>query len=288
MTDLLHAFALPRLNVRGAAVRLTDGFQQILSHQPYPPSVRTWLGEALCAATLLITGLKFQGRLSVQLQGGAELALLYVECSSNGDCRGIARIAEGASPQEFEVATRGAAMAVTLEPLQGERYQGIVELQGATLAECFENYFARSEQLPTRMLLCADDAQAAGLMVQKLPESGGIGSIDRDGWNRCEHLVSTVDPGEMLSISSEQLLHRLFHQEERFDRTPLPLHIRCRCSRDKVSDVLRRLGRDEAIAAAREPGGAQITCEFCGKVYRFDAIEIEGLFRPIAPGAGRA
>ncbi len=284
MSDLLHAFALPRLNVRGAAVRLTDGFREIVSHQPYPPSVRGWLGEALCAAALLITGLKFQGRLSVQLQGGAELALLYAECSSNGDCRGIARVVEDAAPQEFEAATRGAVMVVTLEPFQGERYQGIVELQGATLAECFENYFLRSEQLPTRLLLCADDLSTAGLLIQKLPILGGIGAVDSDGWNRCEHLVSTVDPKELLSISSEQLLHRLFHQEERFDRTPLPLHIRCRCSREKVGDVLRRLGHDEAIATARESGGAEITCEFCGKIYRFDAIEVELLFRPSVPG----
>lgn len=285
--DLLHAFVLPELGVRGAAVRLSAGYREVLSHQPYPPAVGRWLGEALCAAALLTTGIKFNGRLSLQLQGGADLELMFVECTSEGDLRGIARPRDGAVDFEhgFAAASAGALLAITLEPWQrGERYQGIVPHAGETLGEALEGYFAQSEQLPTRLLLAGDGEHAAGLLLQRLPDEGGHGQMDADGWNRVDHLLGTVSPGELLGTSSEILLHRLFHDTQRIDRDPLPLHVRCRCSREKVADVLRRIGRDEAFAASHDLGHAEVVCEFCGKTYRFDPIEIEQLFHPPAPG----
>jgi molecular chaperone Hsp33 len=287
MSDLLHAFVLPEMGVRGAAVHLGAGYRQMLGHQPYPPAVARWLGEALAAAALLQTGIKFTGRLSLQLQGGPALQLMYVECTSEGDLRGIARIADGSNDWSsgFAVATSGALLAITLEPYQnGERYQGIVALSGESLADALETYFDQSEQLPTRLLLAADGTQTAGLLLQRLPREGGhSASIDPDGWNRALHLLATVSADELLHTPSELLLHRLFHETDRVSRDPMPLHARCRCSRIKVADVLRRLGRDEAAAATQDLGHAEICCEFCGKVYRFDPIEIEQLFLPEPP-----
>lgn len=282
--DLLHAFVLPQLGVRGAAVRLTAGYREVLSHQPYPDAVGRWLGEALVASALLLTGLKFSGRLSLQLQGGSVLELMYAECTSEGDLRGIARLAEGAADCDagLAAASAGAVLAITLEPWQrGERYQGIVPLVGDTLAESLEGYFAQSEQLPTRILLAGDGTQAAGLLLQRLPGEGGHGqAVDADGWNRVEHLLGTVGPAELLGTGSEVLLHRLFHDVARIDRDPMPLHVRCRCSREKVADVLRRIGREEALAAAQPHGRAEVVCEFCGKTYHFDPVELEQLFHP--------
>jgi len=285
MTDLLHAFVLPELGVRGAAVRLGAGYREVLSHQPYPAAVGRWLGEALSAAALLQTGIKFTGRLSLQLQGGSALELLYVESTSEGDLRGIARVAE--RPVDWNIgfaqAVEGALLAITLEPYQrGDRYQGIVPLAGESLSDALEGYFAQSEQLPTRLLLAGDGEHAAGLLLQRLPVEGGQNRpIDPDGWNQAEHLMGTITPEELLSTTSDLLVHRLFHEFDRINRDPLPLHVRCRCSRDKVADVLRRIGRDEAVAASANIGHAEVICEFCGKVYRFDPIEIQQLFLPV-------
>lgn len=286
--DLLHAFVLPELGVRGAAVRLGAAYREVLSHQPYPPAAGRWLGEALAASALLLTGLKFSGRLSLQLQGGATLELLYAECTSEGDMRGIARLAEGEAGRKdgFSTASTGAVLAITLEPWErGERYQGIVPLSGDTLGESLEGYFAQSEQLPTRILLAGNGTHAAGLLLQRLPAEGGHGQpIDADGWNRVEHLLGTLGPQELLATDSRLLIHRLFHDAQRIDRDPLPLHLRCRCSREKVADVLRRIGHEEALAASQPLGHAEVVCEFCGKTYRFDPVELEQLFHPQAPG----
>jgi len=288
MSDLLHALLLPKLGVRGAAVRLGAGYRDILTHQAYPAAVGRWLGEALAASALLQTGIKFKGRLSLQLQGGPSLKLLYVESTSDGDLRGIARMSDADLTDDFATAASGAVLAITLEPHRGERYQGIVPLLGDSLADTLEGYFAQSEQLPTRLLLAGDGDHAAGLLLQRLPSEGGLAQpLDPDGWNRALHLLATVTPAELLNTPSELLLHRLFHDVECSSRDPLPLHVRCRCSRDKVADVLRRIGRDDAFAATHELGHAQIICEFCGKVYRFDPIEIEQLFQPIVAPAPR-
>lgn len=287
MTDLLHAFVLPELGVRGAAVRLGAGYREVLSHQPYPAAVGRWLGEALSSAALLQTGIKFTGRLSLQLQGGSGLELMYVECTSEGDLRGIARVATTAVDWSagFSAATAGAVLAITLEPYQRQdRYQGVVPLTGESLSDALEGYFAQSEQLPTRLLLAGDGNHAAGMLLQRLPFEGGLEhAIDPDGWNRIEYLLGTVSPEELLESPSELLLHRLFHETQRISRDPVPLHVRCRCSRDKVADVLRRIGQEEAFAASHDLGHAEVICEFCGKVYRFDPVEIAQLFLPLPP-----
>jgi molecular chaperone Hsp33 len=202
--------------------------------------------------------------------------------------RGIARGGEDSAPDAgFVELTRDGLMVITLEPDgSGERYQGVVPLEGAHLGEALEGYFAQSEQLPTRVLLAADEHVAAGLLLQRLPGEGGHGAVDPDGWNRAEHLAATVAPAELLSCDPELLLHRLFHDVPRVDADVLPLYPRCRCSREKVTDVLRRIGREESLAAVQQTGEALVTCEFCGRTYRFDRIDIESLFLPQPPAEG--
>ena len=269
------------MGVRGAAVRLGSGYAEVRSHQAYAESVGRWLGQALAASALLMTGIKFTGRLSLQLQGGSALRLLYGECTSEGDIRGIARADTEVEGLDFVQATASSNLAITLEPHQSrERYQGVVPMAGESFAETLEAYFEQSEQLPTRILLAADDEFVGGLLLQRMPLAGGQSDgIDPDGWNRAQMLLNTVSINELISTSSEVLIHRLFHDEPRVDRDPLPLHVRCRCSHAKVAQVLQQLGQIEAIAATAELGYAEIICEFCGKMYRFDPIEIEQLFR---------
>ena len=158
--------------------------------------------------------LTFNQKWALQLQGGTDLELMYVECTSEGDLRGIARTREGAGSFEngFAAASAGALLAITLEPWQrGERYQGIVPHAGETLGEALEGYFAQSEQLPTRLLLAGDGEHAAGLLLQRLPDEGGHSQVDADGWNRVDHLLGTVGPDELVGTPNETLLHRLFH-----------------------------------------------------------------------------
>lgn len=289
LSESLHAWALPQLGARVAAVRLTASYREVLSHQPYPAQLAGWLGEGLAASALLMAGLKFEGRLSLQFQSPNALRLLYAECSSEGDLRGIARWQEGhAFSADFRAELTGGLLVLTLESArQRERHQGIVPLEGDNLAECLAAYFQQSEQLETLVLLAADGQQCAGLLAQRLPSEGGHATaVDPDGWNRIGHLLATVGPQELCSSASDTLLERLFHDETRLLREPRSLRLRCRCSRDKVSEVLRQIGREEALAAA-ESGPAAITCEFCGRVYRFDRVEIEQLFHLAGPASPR-
>lgn len=285
MDDRLHSFVLPQLGVRGAAVRIAAGHREIVERQPYPAGVARLLGEALAASALLIAGLKLDGRLSIQLQGARALGLLFAECSSAGHLRGIARGGADSAPEAgFAELSRDGRLVITLEPdASGERYQGVVPLSGAHLGEALEAYFAQSEQLPTRVLLAADEHLAAGLLLQRLPGEGGHGPVDPDGWNRAAHLAATVAPAELLSCDPELLLHRLFHEVPRIDAEPLPLYPRCRCSRERVAAVLHRIGREEALAALQQSGEVLVRCEFCGTSYRFDRIDIEALFLPQPP-----
>jgi molecular chaperone Hsp33 len=157
------------------------------------------------------------------------------------------------------------------------RYQGLVSLESDSLAGAFEDYFRQSEQLPTRLMLVADERSAAGLMLQKLPRDAG----DHDGWARAGALFDTLRPGELLEWPGDTLLTRLFHEDGVHVLDSKPLRFACSCSRERVEAMLASLGEAEARAAAAD-GVAQVRCEFCGQSYRFSAEEIEHLLAQAA------
>lgn len=278
-SDLLHRFLLPDAHVRGAHVRLDATWKQVLSHARYPGAVETLLGEALVASALLGAHTKVEGRLSLQARSDGGLRTLFAECTAAGTLRGIARLADDLPPPaDLASLGAGALLAVTIEnPGLGGgepvRYQGLVPLESATLSGALEDYFDRSEQLPTRLILAADGERAAGLLLQVLPGAAG----EDDGWNRVSLLADTLDREELLALPADILLTRLFHQEDLQDLGAKPLRFGCSCSQGRVEDMLRALGRDEAEAAA-ESGAAEIICEFCGKHYHLNKGEIEHLF----------
>ncbi|MBW8824423.1 MAG: Hsp33 family molecular chaperone HslO [Xanthomonadales bacterium] len=278
-SDLLHRFLLPDAHVRGAHVRLDATWKQVLSHAGYPDAIEALLGEALVASALLSAHTKVEGRLSLQARSSGALRTLFAECTAAGTLRGIARLAEGAvPPQDLASLGDGAMLAVTIEnPGLGGgepvRYQGLVPLESPTLSGALEDYFDRSEQLPTRLILAADGERAAGLLLQVLPGADS----DDDGWNRISLLAATLGRGELLDLPADILLTRLFHQEVLQDLGAKPLQFGCSCSQGRVEDMLRALGRDEAHAAA-ETGQAEIICEFCGQHYHLSPGEIEQLF----------
>lgn len=282
--DTLQTFLLPTAGVRGAHVSLDATWADIGARAEYPAAIQRLLGEA-CAASALFTGhVKVDGRLSVQLRSDGPIRTLFAECTAAGTLRGIVRIAEGSPMDDAPTDLAGAVLAITIENRgasgrEPTRYQGLVSVEHAGLDRAFETYFEQSEQLPTRILLAASAARACGILLQRLPGDAG----DEDGWTRAGLLFDTLGAQELLDLDGAELLHRLFHEEEVAVTARKPLAFGCSCSLERVQEMLKALGEDEAHAAAADTGEALIHCEFCGAAYRLSASEIEGLFAPSAP-----
>lgn len=276
--DRLSRFLIRNAGVRGVHVQLRDTWRQIRDRAEYPPAAVELLGEAAVASALFTGHAKVDGRLSVQLRSDRALRTLFAECTAAGTLRGIAQIEDG-EPVTRDLSALGAnaVLAITIEnPATGHRdpvrYQGLVPLESDSLSGAFEDYFRQSEQLPTRLLLAADDASAAGLMLQKLPGDEG----DADGWQRAGALFDTLGAHELLSCPGDTLLQRLFHEDGVEMLGHRALAFGCSCSRERVEGMLVSLGAEEARAAVID-GLAQVRCEFCGQSYRFDAAQIETL-----------
>lgn len=279
--DSLTRFLILGAGVRGVRVHLQDTWRQIRQREDYPAAAAELLGEACTAAALLTGHTKVDGRLSIQLSSRGAIRTLFAECTAAGTLRGIVQLQDGAAPsRDLRELGPDAVLAITVEnPRPGRqslqepmRYQGLVALESDHLAGAFEDYFAQSEQLPTRLLLACDDTRTAGLMLQKLPGDAG----DDDGWQRACALFDTLTPTELLDLPGDTLLGRLFHEDGVQVLGSKPLRFACSCSRDRVGAMLASLGHDEARAAAAD-GEASVRCEFCGQRYTFPPEEIEAL-----------
>ena len=287
--DVLHRFLLERAGVRGTLVRLGPAWREVASRADYPPSLHALLGEALAASALLTGNIKLDGALSIELKSSGALRLLFAECNDQGRLRGLARWNEPLPEPLALDALPGAIMAITIGNVdRGQRYQGLVDLQHSGLAASLENYFVKSEQLPARILLAANGEHAVGLMLQKMPDEGGRdAALDDDAWNRIVHLTATLGVDELLNTAPEQLLYRLYHEESVRLFEPRALAFGCNCSRERVTAMLRSLGRDEVEAALVARGDEiEVICEFCAQRYHFDRIDAEHLLsHSAAPAA---
>lgn len=285
--DSLRRFLIERTHVRGEWVHLDATWQALLERAEYPEPVRRLLGEALVATALLSATIKFSGSLILQIRGDGPVPLLVVQArverprngEGEGDgrrtLRGLAHWSGEILPGTLAELCGSGHLALTIDPGDGrERYQGIVALEGASLAEALQGYFERSEQLPTRLWLAIDEARAAGLLLQALP----VEVADPDAWRRTVGLADTLAPDELIALPAEVLLHRLYHEEQvrLFDREPVGFH--CGCSRPRVEEVIRGLGRTEADDILAEQGRISVDCEFCGAHYAFDAVDVEAIF----------
>lgn len=286
--DVLHRFLLERAGVRGALVRLGPAWREVAGRADYPAALQALLGEALAASALLTSNIKLDGALSIELKSPGALRLLFAECSDEGRLRGLARFNEPLPEPLALDALVDAVIAITIGSVErGQRYQGLVALQRASLAGSLEEYFVQSEQLPARILLAADATHAVGLMLQKMPDEGGRDAVhDDDAWNRVVHLTATLRGDELLSSAPEQLLYRLYHEESVRLFEPRPLAFGCSCSRERVAAMLRSLGRDEVEAAlAARDDEIEVVCEFCAQKYHFDRVDAEHLLSESpAPG----
>ena len=274
-SDTLQRFVFERAPVRGEIVHLDATLRAVLERRDYPPPVRTVLAEFMVGAALLAATLKFQGRLILQIQGDGPLSLLVTECTSDHTLRGIAHWSGELSGQTLaELAGQG-RLVITVEPDNGkERYQGVVDLAGASVARALERYYALSEQLDTRLWLTSDDEHAAGMLLQKLPGD----MTDSDLWGRTLELTATLTDWELLELPVREVLHRLYHEEDVRLFPADPLSFRCSCSRERVEGVLLMLGREDIRELLAERGMVDVDCEFCGRHYSLDAVDVEQVF----------
>ena len=281
--DKVQRILFEEADVRGVVAGLETSFGAVMERSSYPLRVQALLGEMLAAVALLSSTLKFDGRMILQAQGEGSLRLLMAECSHHLQVRGIARV-EGELPdtQSFSELFSQGRLALTIEPANGQRYQGVVPMEQASLAACLEDYFNRSEQLPTHIQLACDGQRAAGMLLQVLPTTGG----DSEDWNRIGVLADTLTQEELLALDNEAMLYRLFHQEKCRLYEAQELEFYCDCSRERCASALQLVGRDELLAAAGEQGGhISVDCQFCNAVYQFDREDILALTEEQRPSS---
>ncbi|WP_428819484.1 Hsp33 family molecular chaperone HslO [Microbulbifer sp. MCCC 1A16149] len=284
MSDQLERFIFSKHDIRGQLVTLTDAYREVLEHNQLPLPVQKLLGEFLAAACLLSTTLKFEGILMLQARGEGDVPLLVAECTHHSDVRGLARVAEGAEIPENAtlrelVGNRG-ALVITVDPQEGERYQGIVPLEKDTLAECLEDYFTQSEQLQTRFWIESSEDTVGGIMLQVLPGNNAASPAENeDAWETGVHLASTVTAEELHNLPHDELLVRLFHQLEPASLGTANIRFKCSCSAERSARALIAMGPEDVYQLLEEQGG-EITadCQFCNKTYRFDRDKVEELF----------
>src|SRR6266436_2888581 len=240
--DCLHRFMFERYPIRGHLVHLDTAWHALIEHREYPAPIRDTLGEAVAASLLLAATVKFEGVLSLQLQGDGPVHLVLAQCTGGLGVRGLARYREGvhrsestgidAGPERIADLIGAGNITVTLETDDGaQRYQGIVPITGGRLAESLQVYFENSEQLPTRLWLHADALGVSGMLLQKLPVADAA-----------------------------------------------PVYFRCRCSRERVSRMLQSLGDAETRSVLAERGEVEVRCDFCNRAYVFDAVDVAQLF----------
>ena len=284
--DRLRRFLFEDAPLRGHWVRLSGAWREAREHQPLPAAPLVLLGESLAACCLLAGSLKFQGTLSLQLRGSqGGVSMLIAQATHTLAVRAVAHVvAERLVPEaDFTQLTRGGQLVVTVERGTGvDPWQGIVPLEGGSLAACMESYFVTSEQVPTAMVLAADEHGAAGLLLQKLPTPASAGEAEEariyEIWEEAVLRLRTVSRDELLQLDPEALLPRLFSNEtlRLFDGEAV--HFACRCGRERVGAMLKGLGRNEVDSVLAEQGAVTVTCEFCQRPYRFDAVDIQQLF----------
>lgn len=279
-SDQLHRFVFESLDIRGQWVKLEHSYSQALQAQSHPAAVRCLLGEFMAAAALLSNTLKFEGSLILHAKGMAQLRLLIAECTNQQGLRAMAQCLDHFDASQ-PLLGQGQLM-ISIEPKQGQRYQGVVAIDEPCLARVVQTYFQQSEQLPTLMQLQANDHCVAGLLIQALPHSGqhGDAQASAEHWSRIEQLTATLSPTEMLTLDSHTVLHRLYHQERIKIFDPSDLYCHCTCSAQRSAQALFALGEADArTLLAEQQGCISVDCQFCGQGYRLQAADIDRLFR---------
>ena len=278
--DQLYRYLFEHHQVRGELVQLDQTFRHMVAAQEYPAPVRQLLGELLVATSLLTATLKFEGSITVQLQGNGPVSLAVINGDHLQQLRGVARW-QGELPTEPDLKARvgDGHLVITITPEEGERYQGIVSLESDSLPSSLESYFAQSEQLATRIWIrtggTTAEPLAAGMLLQELPASNEQHAEEFDHLSK---LTDTIKDEELFTLPAEEILYRLYHEEEVRLFAPQQIQFRCTCSRERSEQALLQIGKVEVDAMIHEQGQIDMHCDYCGTHYRFDAIDAQALF----------
>jgi len=302
-SDSLHRFDFEHLPIRGLLIHLDTSWRALLEHREYPSVIRDTLGEAVAASVLLAATVKFDGQLTLQMKGDGPMHLLLTQCTAGLGVRALARYHEDARDLTADIRQLAGDgnITVTIESddLQ-QRYQGIVPMAGERIADCLEGYFEKSEQLPTRLWLYADEQGVAGMLLQRLPVpqllDDAASAADEaealrnqqlqldDAWQRVQMIADTLDAAELRHLADREILRRLFNEDDLRLFESAPVFFKCRCSRERVSGMLHSLGEPEINSVLAEQGHVEVRCDFCNRAYRFDAIDVAQLFNTSSSG----
>jgi len=276
--DQLHRYLFENHAVRGELVTVSDTWQRIMENHDYPQPVKTILGELLVATSLLTATLKFDGDITVQLQGDGPMTLAVINGNNKQQMRGVARVqGEVADDASLKDLIGNGYLVITISPEEGERYQGVVGLEGDTLAACLEDYFMRSEQLPTRLFIRTGTVDgkgaAGGMLLQVLPAR----DAQIDDFNHLATLTDTIKAEELLTLPANEVLWRLYHEEEVTLYDPQDVVFTCSCSRERCAAAIRTLPDEEIDSILAEDNEIDMNCDYCGSHYVFDAMDIAAL-----------
>ncbi|MGO2672626.1 MAG: Hsp33 family molecular chaperone HslO [Psychrobacter celer] len=303
--DIRQRFFIEDSPVRGDVVRLSRSYATTIAQKPYPEAIKRLLGEMMTAASLLISTVKINGRLSIQLQSSDPESLLnwaMAECDQDGIIRALAswKADTDAQAQAWESMTTAkdafaelgamgqGVLFINIQPDGGDSYQGIVERSHDNLADCLAHYQKQSVQIPTLINLASDGLQAGGILVQMLPrtaeetyevEQNQDAGIDDDLWPRLNVLTRTLKAEELTTLDTSEILYRLYHEENIVAPEPVALSFGCTCSREKCETAIEQIGEAEALDIVEEQGGTfEMDCGFCGEIYPFDKDDVTAIF----------
>ncbi|MFM2485414.1 Hsp33 family molecular chaperone HslO [Celerinatantimonas yamalensis] len=281
-SDTLYRYIFEDYQVRGELVQLDDTLQTILAQRDYPATIRQIMAELLAATSLLTATLKFAGDITVQLQGTGSLHYIAINGNNHQQMRGVARWDNERYNDTLSLAEMigaNARLVITISPANGERYQGIVALDPQGIAASLESYFAQSEQLPTNLwLFYQEDTQhpcVAGILIQQLPTNG---SDMLNDYQHVTELTRTITANELLTLPAEQILYRLYNQDQVRVFEPQSLSFGCTCSKERCHSALFAMNEHELLEICKEQGAIAMHCEFCGSEYRFNQEDITQLF----------
>ncbi len=303
--DLRQRFFIEDSPVRGDVVRLSRSYATMIAQKPYPEAIKRLLGEMLTAASLLISTVKINGRLSIQLQSSDSDSLLnwaMAECDQDGIIRALASW-KGETDEQVQAwenmthakeafaelgATGQGVLFINIQPDGGEPYQGIVERSHDNLADCLAHYQKQSAQIPTLINLASDGLQAGGILVQMLPrtaeelykvEQNEDAGIDDDLWTRLSVLTRTLKAEELTTLDTNEILYRLYNEEKVIAPEPVALSFGCTCSREKCEMAIEQIGEAEALDIVAEQNGSfEMDCGFCGEIYKFNKDDVAVIF----------
>lgn len=282
--DQLHRYLFENYAVRGELVTVSETWKQILENHDYPQPVKTILGELLVATSLLTATLKFAGDITVQLQGDGPLSLAVINGNNRQQMRGVARVqGDIADDADLKTLVGNGYLVITITPEEGERYQGVVGLEGDTLAACLEDYFLRSEQLPTRLFIRTGNVEGApaagGMLLQVLPAQ----DTQAEDFEHLATLTETIKAEELLELPAQEVLWRLYHEEEVTLYDPQEVEFKCTCSRERCAGALKTLPDEEVDSIIAEEGEIDMHCDYCGNHYLFNAMDIAEIRNNASP-----